>query len=84
MLKGVNGNRLRMWPASACSGIREHAEQTTGQAHQFGGVRVLEKLRSSMDGSQQFPRVANIQRNGDRNQGDAVPQVRPDRRCRAD
>ena len=35
------------------------------------------RLRNSvllMDGSQQLPRVANIQRNGDRDQGDAVSQ----------
>ena len=51
-VQDVAGKRLR--------GIREHAEQTTGQAHQFGGMRALEKLCSPMDGSKQFPRVANI------------------------
>ena len=60
------GQRLR--------GIREHADQATGQADQFGGMRALEKLGSLVDGGEQLPRVANIQRNGDRNQRDAVPQ----------
>src|ERR1700687_3916326 len=38
-------------------------------------MRAFEKLGSLIDGSQQFPRVANIQRKGDWDQGDAVPQV---------
>ena len=53
---------------------RKHAEQATGQTYQFGGMRAFEKLCSLMDRRQQFPRVANIQRNGDRDQGDAVSQ----------
>ncbi len=63
----VAGKRLR--------GVREHAEQTTGQAHQFGGMRAFEKFSSLMHDSQQFPGVANVQRNGDRDQRDAVPQI---------
>src|SRR5271157_6015001 len=38
-------------------------------------MRAFQKLRSLMDGSQQFPWVANIQRNSDWDQGDAVPQI---------
>src|SRR5208282_3241738 len=37
-------------------------------------MRALEKLRSFMHRHQQSPRIPNIQRNGDWNQRDAVPQ----------
>src|SRR5580693_1472237 len=38
-------------------------------------MRSFEKLSSLMDGSQKFSRAANVQRNGDRNQGNAVSQL---------
>lgn len=51
---------------------REHADQAARQTDELGGMRALEKLRSLVDCGQQLPRVANIQRNRDRDQGDAV------------
>src|SRR5208282_2478851 len=38
-------------------------------------MRAFQKLRPLMDRSQQLPRVTNIQRNGDWDEGDAVSQL---------
>ena len=62
----------------------EHADQTTEQTDQLGGMSALEKLRFLVYRRQQFFRRANIKRKSDRNQRNVVPRIRQDYRCRAD
>ena len=74
MLKGVNGNRLIMWPASACA---EFGNMPIKPPVKLTNSAACARLRNSVlrwTAASSSPRVANIQRDGDRNQGDAVPQ----------
>ena len=51
----------------------KHPDQSASQTHQLGGVYTLEELGPLVDRGKQLSWLPNIQWNGDRYKGDAIP-----------
>src|SRR5579872_429859 len=71
-VEGRDGELARDGSGKTLHGEREHTDQSSGQADQFGGVHALEELGALVNGLQQPARIANVERNGRGNEGDAI------------